>query len=46
MDVSNVMRRLVKEEFLKFDGLPLFPERITYTVNYDLSSLEASCTVR
>jgi SNF2 family DNA or RNA helicase len=41
VDVSDVMRRLVKEELLKFDGTPLFPERIAYTVNYDLSSLEA-----
>ena len=41
VDVSDVMRRLVKEELLKFDGKPLFPERSAYTVNYDLSPLEA-----
>jgi SNF2 family DNA or RNA helicase len=41
VDVSDVMRRLIKEELLKFDGTPLFPERIAYTVNYDLSPLEA-----
>jgi len=41
VDVTDVMRRLVKEELLKFDGTPLFPERIAYTVNYDLSPLEA-----
>ena len=41
IDVSDVMRRLVKEELLKFDGTPLFPERKAYTVNYDLSPLEA-----
>ena len=41
VDVSDVMRRLVKEELLKFDGTPLFPERIAYTVNYDLSDTEA-----
>jgi superfamily II DNA or RNA helicase len=41
VDVSDVMRRLVKEELRKFDGTPLFPERIAYTVNYDLSPLEA-----
>lgn len=40
VDVSDVMRRLVKEELLKFDGTPLFPERIAYTVNYDLSPQE------
>ena len=42
VDVSDVMRRLVKEELLKFDGTPLFPERIAYTVNYDLAPREAA----
>lgn len=41
VDVSDVMRRLVKEDLLKFDGTPLFPERMAYTVNYDLSPREA-----
>lgn len=41
INVSDVMRRLVKEDLLKFDGTPLFPERIAYTVNYDLSPMEA-----
>ncbi|MDX9872402.1 MAG: helicase-related protein [Clostridia bacterium] len=41
VDVSDVMRRVVKEELLKFDGRPLFPERLAYTVNYDLSPVEA-----
>jgi SNF2 family DNA or RNA helicase len=40
VDVSDVMRRLVKEDLLKFDGTPLFPERRAYTVNYDLSPPE------
>lgn len=40
-DLSDVMRRLVKEELLKFDGKPLFPERRASTVNYTLSSAEA-----
>ncbi len=40
-DVSDLMRRLVKEKLLKFDGTPLFPERRAYTVNYDLSDDEA-----
>ena len=40
IDISDVMRRLVKEELLKFDGTPLFPERISVTVNYSLSPLE------
>ncbi len=42
VDVSDVMRRLVKEDLLKFDGKPLFPERRAVTVNYDLSSDEKS----
>ena len=33
----DLMRRLVKEKLLKFDGTPLFPERRAYTVNYALS---------
>lgn len=36
-DSGDMMRRLVKEQLLKFDGTPLFPERIAYTVNYSLS---------
>ena len=36
------MRRMVKEELLKFDGTPLFPERRAYTVNYELSQIEAA----
>ena len=35
------MRRLVKEELLKFDGTPLFPDRYAVTVNYTLSAPEA-----
>ena len=40
-DVSDIMRRMVKEKLLKFDGTPLFPERIAYTVPYKLSEAEA-----
>ncbi len=40
-DVSDLMRRMVKERLLKFDGTPLFPERIAYTVPYRLSPDEA-----
>lgn len=40
-DVSDLMRRMVKENLLKFDGSPLFPERIAYTVPYKLSEEEA-----
>jgi SNF2 family DNA or RNA helicase len=42
VDVSDMMRRMVKEELLKFDGTPLFPERRAYTANYELSPLEAA----
>ncbi len=41
VDVSDMMRRMVKENLLKFDGRPLFPERIAYTVPYKLSTHEA-----
>lgn len=42
VDVSDLMRRMVKEDLLKFDGTPLFPERCAYTANYDLSEKEAA----
>jgi len=42
VDASDLMRRMVKEELVRFDGTPLFPERKAYTVNYTLSSLEAA----
>jgi len=41
-DVSDLMRRMVKEQLVKFDGTPLFPERRAYTVNYRLSAGEAA----
>ena len=40
VDISDLMRRMVKENLLKFDGTPLFPERIAYTVPYRLSEPE------
>jgi superfamily II DNA or RNA helicase len=40
-DVSDLIRRLTKEELRKFDGAPLFPERKAYTIQYQLSDLEA-----
>src|SRR5271166_3557426 len=42
IDASDLMRRLVKEQLLKFDGTHLFPERWAYTVSYKLSDAEAS----
>src|SRR5213592_4232152 len=40
-DVSDLMRRMIKDNLLKFDATPLFPERIAYTVPYKLSAPEA-----
>ena len=34
-DVSDMMRRLTKEELYRFDGTPLFPERRAYTASYE-----------
>lgn len=42
VDITDMMRRMVKEELLTFDGTPLFPERRAYTANYELSDVEAS----
>ncbi|OPX16272.1 SNF2-related protein, partial [Gordonia sp. i37] len=39
-DTSGLMRRMVKEDLLTFDGRPLFPERIAETVPYRLSDDE------
>ncbi|WP_448223443.1 helicase-related protein [Gordonia iterans] len=36
-DTTGLMRRMVKEELLTFEGKPLFPERIAETVPYKLS---------
>ncbi len=40
-DVSDLMRRMGKERLLTFDATPLFPERVAYTVPYQLSDDEA-----
>ncbi|OGR07391.1 MAG: RNA helicase [Deltaproteobacteria bacterium RIFOXYD12_FULL_50_9] len=42
VDTTDLMRRMVKEELVKFDGTPLFPERRAYTVNYTMSDIEAA----
>jgi superfamily II DNA or RNA helicase len=41
LDPSDLMRRMLKEDLLRFDGRPLFPERRAYTVAYDLTDTEA-----
>src|SRR5581483_1797398 len=40
-DPADLMRRLVKERLLKFDGTPLFPERRAYSPTYPLSDEES-----
>ncbi|GAC49103.1 helicase-related protein [Gordonia aichiensis] len=39
-DTTGLMRRMVKEELLTFEGRPLFPERVAETVPYRLSDEE------
>jgi SNF2 family DNA or RNA helicase len=39
-DTKGLMRRMVKEDLLTFDGKPLFPERRAETVDYRLSPQE------
>ena len=41
-DTADMMRRLTKEELLRFDARPLFPERRAYTAKYELSPGEAA----
>ncbi len=40
-DVSDLMRRLMKENLFKFDGAPLFPERRAHALPYELSEGES-----
>ena len=40
VETSDLMRRMVKESLLKFDGRPLFPERRAYSVPYKLTEQE------
>lgn len=42
VDCSDLMRRMVKEEMLRFDGTHLFPPRKAYTANYVLSDIESA----
>ena len=39
-DVSDVMRRLVKENLRTFDGRRLFPKRFAHSVKFELSEAE------
>ena len=40
VDTSDLMRRMVKEQLITFDGHPLFPQRRAETVSYSLSHVE------
>jgi len=40
VDVSDIMRRMVKEDLYTFEQRKLFPERRAYTVDYALSPAE------
>ncbi len=40
-DVSDVMRRLVKENLRTFEGKPLFPKRYAQSLQFELSDPEA-----
>ena len=37
---SDIMRRMVKEDLLTFDGRRLFPERVAESIPYELTELE------
>ncbi|MDL2077649.1 helicase-related protein [Streptomyces sp. GXMU-J15] len=39
-DATGLMRRMIKEDLLTFDGKKLFPQRRAYTVPYELSPAE------
>src|SRR3989338_3601769 len=41
VDVSDIMRRMIKEDLLKFDETKLFPERVAYTKEFNLSPDES-----
>jgi hypothetical protein len=40
MDTSDLIRHIVKDHLLRFDGRPRFPGRRAYTVHFELSPAE------
>jgi superfamily II DNA or RNA helicase len=40
VDTSDVMRRMVKEDLLTFEGRKLFPERVAESIPYELTEVE------
>ncbi len=41
-DASDLMRRMLKESLVTFEGTPLFPRREAHVVGYELSPAEAA----
>lgn len=41
-DVTDIMRRMVKEKLVTMEGKPLFPKRYAYTLPFKLSDEEAA----
>jgi superfamily II DNA or RNA helicase len=41
-DASDLMRRMLKESLVTFEGTPLFPRREAYVVGYELSPAEGA----
>jgi superfamily II DNA or RNA helicase len=42
VEAADLMRRVVKEKLVRFDGRPLFPERYAYSPQFSLSDPEAA----
>jgi len=40
VDTDDIMRRMVKEDLLTFEGRKLFPERVAESIPYELTELE------
>jgi superfamily II DNA or RNA helicase len=40
VDTADIMRRMIKEDLLTFDGRRLFPERVAESIPYELTELE------
>ena len=45
VDTEDLMRRVVKEKLVRFDGRPLFPDRFAYSPQFSLSDPEATLYV-
>jgi SNF2 family DNA or RNA helicase len=45
VDTEDLMRRVIKEKLVRFDGRPLFPERYAYSPQFTLSDPEAALYV-